>query len=308
LAIASTLEIPELLLATETGRCDVTIRIGSVPTKLESAATEGVFFEANDTQFLLSLEHIGWYLVQNGNEIIIQPASAASALEVRLFLLGSCFGALLHQRGLLAIHASAVEVNGRAVLFAGKSGSGKSTLLGKFLQRGYQMLADDIAAIGLDDDGEPLVLPAFPRSKLWSDAAEILGHDPNSMARIRPDLDKFALSMPEKMAARPVRPAILYLLTPINRDLLVIRPIKSIRKFNVLVRHTYRRQFLDGLGLRSQHFRIATTVAKQVNLRRIFRPRSPNRLDALVDMVESDILTTLSSENSSRKDAKSAKG
>jgi hypothetical protein len=110
------------------------------------------------------------------------------------------------------------------------------------------------------------------------------------------------------MAARPVKPAIVYLLTAINRDELVIRPIKSIRKFNVLVRHTYRRQFLDGLGLQSQHFQIAATVAKQVNLRRIFRPRSPNRLDALVDMVESEMLTTLSSENSSRKDAKSAKG
>ena len=42
-------------------------------------------------------------------------APGASSRNVRVFLLGSAFGALLHQRGLLPLHANAVEVDGRAV-------------------------------------------------------------------------------------------------------------------------------------------------------------------------------------------------
>ena len=49
--------------------------------------------------------------------------------DVRVFLLGSCIGALLHQRGILVLHAGAIHTDKGAVLFTGPWGIGKSTLL-----------------------------------------------------------------------------------------------------------------------------------------------------------------------------------
>ena len=50
-----------------------------------------------------SLPDPGWA------EIIVERHDAASDRNVRLFLLGSAFGALFHQRGLLPLHANAID-------------------------------------------------------------------------------------------------------------------------------------------------------------------------------------------------------
>lgn len=48
------------------------------------------------------------------------------------------------------LHAGAVSARGRAVIFPGTSGRGKSTLCLKLLQRGFQLLSDEIACVRRD--------------------------------------------------------------------------------------------------------------------------------------------------------------
>ena len=54
-------------------------------------------------EFLLKLDDIARFLVQHGEEILIQPAAESDEDGIRLFLLGSALGALLHQRGRLIL-------------------------------------------------------------------------------------------------------------------------------------------------------------------------------------------------------------
>ena len=84
-------------------------------------------------------------------EIVAEPRQGVPDSNVRLFLLGSAMGALLHQRGLLPLHTNAVEVGGRAFAFMGKSGAGKSTLAAWFHDRGFRIVADDVCVVGFDD-------------------------------------------------------------------------------------------------------------------------------------------------------------
>jgi len=87
---------------------------------------------------------------------------------------GSVFGILLHQREEIVLHASAVRVNGRAILFCGASGAGKSTLAAVLAQRGLPLITDDVCAITLSPAGAPMVHSDGLHLKLWAQAIERL--------------------------------------------------------------------------------------------------------------------------------------
>lgn len=63
-------------------------------------------------------------------------------------------------QGVLVIHAGVVEIDGRAILLAGRSGAGKSTLTLAIVRAGAGWLTDELALIGPDDS---TVLP-YPRA------------------------------------------------------------------------------------------------------------------------------------------------
>jgi hypothetical protein len=54
-------------------------------------------------------------------------------------------------RGLEVFHASAVVLDGGAVLFAGPMGAGKSSLAAAFVRAGAKMIGDDVATLELQD-------------------------------------------------------------------------------------------------------------------------------------------------------------
>jgi hypothetical protein len=73
-------------------------------------------------------------------------------------IVSSAVCTLLAMRGDLVLHASAVAVEGRAVLFCGPTGRGKSTLALVLGEAGHGVLGEDGVAISLER-GEPVAFP-----------------------------------------------------------------------------------------------------------------------------------------------------
>ena len=282
--------IPEFLPAEDSGAApDVFIHYGGVPPALENVTAKGVVYQATANQFLLRLNDVARYLVQNGSEIIVEPAANSLESDVRVFLLGSGIGALLHQRGLLVIHAGAVHTDQGALLFTGHSGIGKSTLLGELMRRGYKMMVDDVCAVTLDPAGQPVVLPGYPRTRLWRDAARKLEQDILAMERTRPSMEKYERQAPEQFWDQPDPLHRIYLLTTSNLPELKLEPLPRIQTFNIVLHNTYRQQFLDGLEMRSPHFGLAAAVAKSAGVTRVTRPMHTFQLTELADLIEQDL-------------------
>jgi len=265
---------------------DVHIRYGVVPENLEKPTAKGVLYQARPNQFLLRLEKIAAFLISNGSEVQIQRAPEATDDEVLLFLFGSAFGALLHQRGLLVLHASAIDTEHGAVLFVGQSGNGKSTLAAALHKRGYRILADDVCALALDSAGQPVVLPGFPQLKLWADTAKKLEQETGSLRRVRPQLEKFALPVEDGFVNEPRTLFAVYHLTAHNTREFKMEAVEDAKKFGAILFNTYRGRFLDGLEMRAEHFKLATAAGKTARVMRVTRPSAPFLLEELADLVD----------------------
>lgn len=307
LAIEAGIALPELVPWREdawpSGGPDVSIQLGRVPARLDGA-TGSDWLQTRPDAFLLDIEGVARYLVRGGSQVLIDPADGASAHDVRVYLLGTCFGGLLHQRGLLVLHASAIADAHGATLLCGHSGGGKSTLLGELLARGHRMLVDDVCAITLDAVGVPIAQPAYPRTRLWADAARRLGRDVADLPRTQPDVDKFELQVPEHFwnKAAPVRA--IYVLSVVDHERLHFEPLPVVERFAALLEHTYRRVFLDALEMQTAHFDLATAVAREVPVTRVVRSMTPYRLDELADGIEREVLERRAPATGSEQDGR----
>ena len=289
--IESELEFPEFLPVNgnNTHGPPITIRYGDVPAELENPTGRGVLYQATANQFLLKMDGIAHYLVRNGNEIIVQLAESSLESDVRVFLLGSCLGALLHQRGVLVLHASGIGTQKGAFLYTGPSGIGKSTLLGELLRRGHRMRVDDVCAVTPDVSGYPIVQPAYPRTRLWADTARKLTLETAGLERTRPEMEKYERQIPDQFWDQPAPLRRIYHLTSNNKDELRLNPLPRIQTFGAVLHNTYRHVFLDGLEMRKPHFDLVSAVASQVGVTRVVRPSGGFKLTELADLIEQDM-------------------
>jgi hypothetical protein len=173
LAVASEIELPGAVPTPGADAAAITVRAAPVPAALQDATARGATWQIAGKRFLFQVPGVARFLLSGGNEIVFEPAPGVDGGDVSIFLIGTVFGILLHQRGEIVLHASAVRVAGKAVLFCAPSGSGKSTLAAALAQRGLPLVADDLCAITLRD-GVPMVQPDGCHLKLWAQAIDKL--------------------------------------------------------------------------------------------------------------------------------------
>jgi len=272
---------------------DVEIRIAPTPNDLGERALRGVLWQAEKSRFLLEVPGVARYLVEDGRRITIDPTGQND--EIEQFLTLTPLAALLYQRGLLALHAAAVAPpsppdsggeggwgacpersrrdEGGAIILAGDSASGKSTLLAALIQRGWTPLADDLTAIGLDEENKPVLYPVQHRIHLWQNAQEKLGwNKPQTLE----DSETF----------RVLRPHTIYRLRVHNYDGFKLDPVPGAARFETIGDLTYHSHIADALLDRKAYFRLASSLT-QFPIQTLTRPRgrwtAPELADHLTD-------------------------
>lgn len=291
---------PELREAQFDSIADVTVVYGDLPLPPSGSLAAGPLRQVTPGEARYGLPGVARLLVRGGNEILIERQPEADDAMVRLLLLGTGMALLLHQRGLLPLHASAIVAPAGAVLFMGHSGAGKSTLLNEFLRRGYPMLAEDLAAVRLATDGAAWVEPGVQTTKLWADSAAMLGQPTDGLARVRPELEKYVVPVNDALAADPARLAVIYTLAPHNQPTIDLHERRDARKFNALLDHTWQKLVVKRMGLHGAHFQRAIAVANQARIVRVQRPDEGFRLKELADAIEADFVSNLQSPISKR--------
>lgn len=274
-------ELPRSLRAAE-----VTVRFGEVPEELEYRCGEGPIFQARPGELLLDAL-VGRFLVRRGSEVIIERKDDATDHDLRIVLLRPVMGALFHQRGLFALHGSAVATPKGAVVFCGHSGYGKSTLAGAMHRRGYDVIADDQSVIRFDRSGAK-ILPTYPSLYLLPDSMNVLDHRQDPEAKIRKNVEKYQVSVSGAYRREAMPLHKVYLLAPGPNHDFGLEPVDRRGAFRAMLELVYRIQFARAMGCEAACFDAIGQLVAQAEVMRARRPLVPFQLERFADLIEGD--------------------
>jgi len=287
LAVASDIELPGLYGdGAAGGDPDVTIAAAAVPPTLEAATEAGPTWAIRGDRFLLRVPSIARFLLGGGASIAYEAEPGADADDIAAFLLGAAFGVLLHQRGLVVLHASAVEVDGRAALFLGASGAGKSTLAAALAQRGRRLVTDDFCVVSLGADGRPRVSPDGRLPKLWAQSITQLDLADRQGRPVRGRLSKFYIEPVEAVAeALPTGP--VYALREARGPLpFGIEQPNVVDAALLLRQNAYRPRLVTQMDQGATYFQVAAAIGNHGGVYFLTRPMDFAALPATIETLE----------------------
>jgi hypothetical protein len=211
--------------------------------------------------------------------------------DLAVYLRGPVMGFVLRRRGVMALHASAVAVEGRAVVLCGPSESGKSTTAAALALRGVPVLSDDITALS-DRSAGFQVEPGYPRICLWPDAVRDLLGQPDALPRLTPSWEKCFLPLDGNNArfeAQRKPLGAVYLLAPRMAEANAprIEEMGPREALLDLVQNTYMNWLLNR-NQRAAEFDALSKLVTQVPVRRIVPHADPGRIGELCDLILAD--------------------
>ena len=282
LNLASDIALPGLIASAPDAYPDVLVRRAEVPAELEDAPQIGPIWQFTDDRFLMRIPGVARFLLTGGREIAFETEEGTSIEDVAIFLIGTVFGILLHQRGQIVLHASAVRVGDHAMLFCGASGTGKSTMAAALGREGFPMLTDDLCAVEIAE-GLPMVHPDGRQLKLWAHSIAQLDLAARRGAAVRGRLEKFYVD-PETAQHAPLPLAGVYMLRE-------ERPPHEfgIAQLNLadapllLRRNAYRPLLVQRMGQKADYFRAAARINAAGGVHWLTRPL---RFEALPRVIE----------------------
>jgi hypothetical protein len=227
-----------------------------------------------------------FWLSRSCTQVWVTWPDNSSFEEATAYLLGPVLGVLLRYRGVVCLHGSAVARHGRAVVFTGPPGAGKSTTAAALGQRGYTLLADDIAALE-ERDGIFHVHPAYPGLSLWPASLDLLYGEQKPELQPRVAGDKACLSADHglKFESGALPLAGIYLLDGSEADNFSLTGADSIQqRFVSLISNTYATSILDA-SMRAGELAVLGRLASKIPIHRIAWDRRPGALEHRCNVV-----------------------
>jgi hypothetical protein len=291
LTIASELVLPELVPAT----CDesqVHVQRGSVSGMFAASREEqeDPYYQAAPNRVVLHWPEVGAFAVEKGRRVVVDLQEDVEDGLARLPLLGAVLAALLMQRRRLVLHASAVEVRGKAIGFVGVKGAGKSTMSAALHGLGYPLISDDLLALR-SEDGVVMADPGFPRFKLSPEAAEAaLRDDPDRLPKLHTRIRKRARMAHDTFSTAPRPLGAVYVLAP-GADI-ATKPVGGRNALFGLLPHNYNSALVDAIAeasVRRWHFKACSELVERIPVRLLQRPADLGRLQETAKHIASEV-------------------
>lgn len=197
----------------------------------------------------------------------------------------------LELRGVLCLHANLVARDGIAIGFLAPSQTGKSTLTAAIVRAGWQLLADDMAAIH-HSAGIWSVYPSRPVLRLWPDVGRNLnGCEYDSCQPVHARFAKRVVPLKSQPfgAAQPLR--CLYLLERVARTsaAFTCELVGPADAAVALLQNSILGDAFRVLGIEGPRMRRLAAYLSAVPLVKVTYPSGFAHLDGLLQTLEQDL-------------------
>lgn len=294
-SIASEYQLPELSFSEhelEEEQPGLTIAGADLTETWDSLNPVSAHLAIDGKTVYVRVPDTGIFAMENGRSILVSLFPEANMDKVRLYLLGSCMGVILMQRRILPLHGSAIAIDGHAYAIVGHSGAGKTTLSTYLLEQGYQLLSDDLIAVTLDQDDNPIVTPSYPQQKIWQETIDLLGMKPERIKPLFERETKFAVPVSDRFHSSPLPLAGVYELIKVDQGA-ALQPVEGLERFHTLLQHTFRGFLIERLGLMDWHFGFLARFANRIQMHRLCRPQAHPSVQELAEL----LIQTTAKEN-----------
>ena len=259
---------------------DVTIRFGKVNLSTDELIKEN--FKVTKDSIYIN-DNIAKVKIYKGREIVIDPDDNVDKNIFAPQILGTPLALLLHQRGLLVLHGSAVEVNGSATGFLGHSGMGKSTTIFALYKNGFNFFADEFIVIKLNDEGLPTVFPGFPILKLSKDIISNFSNDLSISNLISvPNSDKYSYKIDQRAIKTSLPLKQVYVIDKGKKTR--VNELKPQEALINLLEHSYCIGFKNLYDV--QILSMCTNLVKNIKIDSLEIPHSFEKLSEIVRIVK----------------------
>lgn len=216
--------------------------------------------------------------VQAGRRIWVDALGGLPEGGVAELICGPIVAIALAQRGLVVLHATAVELDGVALAVCGPSGSGKSTTAALLAARGASLMSDDIVPLVDRDDGIRAVAgPTLAKLAVVPPPALGCLEDAGPVAMGDKRLGRW------RRMAEPGKEVPLAALAVLeDGPAVLVEPLRGQQALSALLEVSF---CLPVVGLRRQgeHLRAAARLAGRIDVLRVARPRT---LPAAVEAID----------------------
>jgi hypothetical protein len=215
---------------------------------------------------------------------------------VEIYLVGVAFSLWLELRGIPALHASAVAVEGRAAIFLATNHGGKSSLAASLMQLGYPLLTDDLLPVERRE-GTYVARPGYPQMRMWPGQAHYFLGRYEDLEVVHPAYSKRRVPVGEAGLGdfhdEPAPLACLYL--PERRDpaewgtKTEVNRISRVEALISLVGQSFIPHTVEALGLQPQRLDFFASLVSEIPVRRIVYPEGYDLLPEVRHAILSDI-------------------
>ncbi len=273
-----------------------TLKLYTIISLWEAENDEGIFTKVT---FELENDHqLNFVVDANKENLWIYHHREESLSDLESYLVGPALGFIMRMRGIICLHSSAVEIDGKAIALVGHSTTGKSTTAAGLATMGARILADDITVLVQQND-DFIVQSGYSKVRLRPIASEHLTENPEELPIVYSNRDSQYVSLNEnenfQRNALPL--AAIYVLGDFSDDYKIpsIEPINSNDKLIMLLAFTYG-SYVVMDALRANEFQVLAKVAKTIRMRRLLYAHDISTLSSQCNLIIKDFREIIEGE------------